>query len=771
MEGVTVVQVTDTRAALVGWMGLQLGRHRPRVLAVTGSVGKTTATKLIRSALSACGIRCFDNDNRNDLFGLPIALGELSSEYEYAVLELACVERGEFPKLLRTVQPSVLVTTGFGAARLENFGSPEAVAAEVREGLTGCELECFIFNGDDPLASSLAKRGWSQMLSYGISDRAEIRARDILATLEGTEFVVEWGSWSCRVRLKLLGTPAVYGALAALATVAAEDPDSLSAAVAALAEVEPLPGRLKPLRGISGSTIVDDSFNSSLPSLEALMELGRVLPGRKVFVLGDTSGLGKFRDLYAQRVGEGLAQIADRAVLVGRQADLLRRKAEASGCRPDIITVAPTVREAAVLLGRLGEGDVVLVKGSEEARMERVTARILEPSEAAVKVLPRQDAGWASTVSYSRERPTWLEIDLGAIASNLQLIRRAAGRSVDIMAILKADAYGHGAVQVARTVALHGVHMVGVATVNEGILLREQGIRLPILVLGYVPPWQVRDAIANDLGMALFSERVARYADRWARAMGKVARVHVKVDTGMSRLGLPPEDVPDFLETVMGLAAVRVEGIFTHFANADDPDHPMNHEQVVRFRRVLELLKGKGWVPKYVHAANSAAIFYLPDSHFNIVRPGIALYGLRPSLKVEPPEGLRPALSFKSHVAQVKQLRKGTCVSYGCRYVTERDSVIAVLPVGYGDGFRRGPRGWKEVLVRGQRAPVVGTVCMDMCMVDVTDVPAVREGDEVVLIGEQGHQRITVEEVAGWLGTVSYEVVSEILARVPRVPV
>ncbi len=771
VPGVTVLQVRDTRAALVEWMALQLARFGPRVVAVTGSVGKTTATKLIKQALSASGMRCLDNDNRNDLFGLPISLSELTGEHAYAVLELACVEKGEFPKMMEAVRPCLLVVTGFGPARLENLGTPEAVASEVEEGIRRAGPACIVFNGDDPLARQLAARLPLPSLSYGIGEGSQLTAKNIELSLEGTRFIAQWSSWSCRVTLKLLGLPAVHGALAALATVAVEAPDDLELAACQLADVEPLPGRLRPLRGAGDCVVIDDSFNSSLPSLEALFDFARNLKGRRLFVLGETVGLGRYRDAYLTKAAEGLAQLADRAVLVGRQANLLRSASEAAGCSPERIAVAPTVGEVATLLGSLGPGDFVLVKGSEEARMERVTASLLAPGQQPAGLLPRQDPGWISTISYQRDRPTWLEIDLDAIASNLRLLRQAVGKDVDIMAILKADGYGHGAVQVARTVALHGAQMLGVAAVNEGIVLREQGIRLPILILGYVPAWQVREAVAHDLAIAVFSERVARYADKWARAMGKVARVHIKVDTGMSRLGLLPHEVPGFLDRLRGLPGVRVEGIFTHFANADDPDHPMNRDQLDRFRALLDQLKVSGWMPKYVHAANSAATLYIHESHFNLVRPGLALYGLRPSLKVSPPEGLKPALSFKTHVAQVKWLPKGTCVSYGCRYVTPRDSAIAVLPVGYGDGFRRAPTSWKEVLVRGRRAPVVGVVCMDMCMIDVTDIPGVREGDEVVLIGRQGHDSITVEEVASWLGTVAYEVVAEILARVPRVPV
>jgi len=238
-----------------------------------------------------------------------------------------------------------------------------------------------------------------------------------------------------------------------------------------------------------------------------------------------------------------------------------------------------------------------------------------------------------------------------------------------------------------------------------------------------------------------------------------------------------PHQVLGFVREIVDLPGIVVEGIFTHLAVADMPDargvrgwgREYTLKQLETFRSLLRDLESDGIQMRYVHAANSAAIFAFPQSHFNMVRPGIAIYGLDPSGDVPCPRGFEPALSFKTQVAQVKTLPPGSYVSYGCMYQTSGDTRIAVIPVGYADGFRRGPRNWGEVLVKGQRAPVVGVVCMDQSLIDVTHLPAIREGDEVVLIGEQGGERITVGEVAERLGTINYEVVSEILARVPRV--
>ena len=341
-----------------------------------------------------------------------------------------------------------------------------------------------------------------------------------------------------------------------------------------------------------------------------------------------------------------------------------------------------------------------------------------------------------------------------------------------MLASLKADAYGHGALKVARTVLHNGASMLGVATVSEATPLREAGIGAPILVFGYVPLWQMREAVRLGLTITLYSRDAAQALSRAAQALKRRVAVHIKVDSGMARLGIRTEEVDKVMQLVReirGLPGLELEGIFTHFAMADAEDTTHTEMQLARFRRVLQALDEQQLRPPLVHAANSAATIRFPEAHFDMVRPGIALYGLDPSTEVRLPAGFRPAMSFKTQVAQVKDIPAGECVSYGCTYVTERRTRVAVLPVGYADGFRRGPTNWGSVLIHGQEARLLGRVCMDQCMVDVTDIPQTRMGDEVVLIGRQGSATLTAEQVAQRLGTINYEVVSEILARVPRV--
>lgn len=442
------------------------------------------------------------------------------------------------------------------------------------------------------------------------------------------------------------------------------------------------------------------------------------------------------------------------------------------------ITHAPDDTAAAVLAFARAAGSttdarpIVYVKGSEEMRMEQVTALLLAEPRLAEDVLDRQTQAWRRVVVMRPDRPTWLEIDLSAIGRNTQLFKQLVGPDVRLLVSLKADAYGHGALRVARTVVRNGAEWLGVATVSEAEPLRRAGVDVPILVYGYIAPWQAREAVRMNLRATLFASDLARSLAQAATDLGQQMRVHIKVDTGMARLGQRAEDIDGivrFCEEIHSLPGLALEGIFTHFATADSTDQSYALRQLDRFERVLAALDSRGLRPPIVHAANSAAALTMPQARYDMVRPGIAIYGLAPSDEVQLPDGFRPALAFKTQVAQVKEIPAGEGISYGATYVTKEPTRIAVLPVGYADGFRRAPANWGEVLVRGLRAPLVGRVCMDQCMIDVTHIAGVRQGDEVVLIGRQGEDELTADEVAHKLGTIAYEVTSELLARVPRI--
>ena len=373
-------------------------------------------------------------------------------------------------------------------------------------------------------------------------------------------------------------------------------------------------------------------------------------------------------------------------------------------------------------------------------------------------------------------RPAWVEVNVRAIEHNTRRLTEIARSGVELMAMVKANAYGHGAVEVSRAARRGGATWLGVVSIGEGIELRRANIDAPILVLGATPPAWARAGVENKLALAVFSIDTAQAISNAARELGTRARVHIKIDTGMTRLGVMPEQAVEFAGAVRDLGDVEIEGIFTHFAMADSPDafdvegwgDKYTQQQLVRFRDVIDAFERAGIRVRFRHAANSPATVNRSEARLNLVRSGILIYGLDPSDEAPRPPDFIPALSFKTQVASVKSVPAGTFVGYGCTFRTERASRIAVLMVGYADGFRRALSNRGAVLVRGKRAPVVGRVCMDMTMIDVTDIAGVQPGDEVVLIGIQGTEGIRAEEVARNQGTNNYETVTTISARVER---
>lgn len=371
------------------------------------------------------------------------------------------------------------------------------------------------------------------------------------------------------------------------------------------------------------------------------------------------------------------------------------------------------------------------------------------------------------------DRPTVAEINLDHLSHNLEQVRLRVGPSAEVLAVVKANAYGHGAVPVSRRLVADGVAMLGVATVEEGIELREAGIEAPVLILGGIFGEDLTAAAAFRLRPVVYTREVLRPLSEAALAAGTAIDVHIKVDTGMGRLGTALDDLPGLLAAIAGTPGLRVEGILTHFAEADLADPEFARLQTALFERAVRMLREDGVAPRYVHSANSAAVLTLPESHQTLVRPGIALYGYLPSSALSFPAPLEPVMSFKTKIAYVKTVPAGTPISYGRTFVTKRTSRIGTLPAGYADGLDRRLSNRGEVLVAGRRVPIVGRVCMDLAMIDLTGIPEARAGDEAVLIGGQTGPDgtagfIGADEMATWMGTIPYDVLCGIGPRVPR---
>ena len=358
-----------------------------------------------------------------------------------------------------------------------------------------------------------------------------------------------------------------------------------------------------------------------------------------------------------------------------------------------------------------------------------------------------------------------------ALINNMRQLRKLLKPTTLLTGVVKGNAYGHGALLTSRILAEAGIDRLAVASLNEALELRAGGIELPILVLGYTPGSLAMDAVGQDVTLAVVNVETAQEIAAAARGLGKRGKVHLKINTGMNRLGVAPNEARLLLQAMAQMDGVEVEGIFTHFATSDT-DRDFAEVQFGHFATLLDELAGAGLRPPIAHAANSAAVLTMPHTQLDMVRCGITLYGLDPDVDDTPlPSGFIPALSWKTQVAQVRHLQAGDAVSYGREFIADRPMTVATLPVGYADGFPRRPFTWRSVLIHGQAAPILGRVCMDQCVVDVTEIvahEAVQEGNEVVLIGQQGGAEISAAEAGRRIGTINYDVVCRIMPRVPR---
>ena len=363
---------------------------------------------------------------------------------------------------------------------------------------------------------------------------------------------------------------------------------------------------------------------------------------------------------------------------------------------------------------------------------------------------------------------TLATIDCSALGHNLSLVRRHIAPNCDILAVIKADAYGHGAIPIAKYLLTQGVSRFAVATLSEGLALRQAEITQPIIVMGGLQLEEFQEAIAHQLTPILYSMDQASQLQERVLSQSSPYPIHLKVDTGMGRLGFSVTEALTFLQDEHVLQCFQIEGIMSHLSDGDNPDQTFTREQIQKFETVLQAFHANHLSVPFKHLANSAGILQHPSSHFNMVRPGIMLYGYHSLPSSQPPPNLKPVLSLTTTVVQIRSFSSGHSVSYNRSFITTRPSRIAVLPIGYADGLNRLLSNKGHVLIQGQTVPIVGRVCMDMTMIDITDCPNVRPGEEVVLLGRQGEAKITAADLADTLDTIPYEILCSIGSRVPR---
>jgi alanine racemase len=781
-DGLSVILVKDTQTALLAWAHYIIGKLGTQVVCVTGSSGKSLAVEAITQVLSTHYPVHKSADHTNGWLGLPQTLAQLRPEHRFIVLELGTFQAGEMANMVQAIQPDVGVVTNVGYMHTDSFADLDEIAREQQtliEYLSPTGLA--VLNYDDDRVRAMTTAARSRVLTVGLERfGADLMAYNIVQGRSKTGFDLRYGNERFLGRwTPLLGKHQLVSLLAALAVGLHYDVSDLDEAIKALTNIQHLPGRMSPLTGINGSLLVDDTYNASpestLAALDWLqtvkndMQLDNDGAGRVFFVTGDMDHLGTYSQFGHRLVGQRASEVADVIVTEGTNAALAGRAALDQGLDSAHVAMTYSVQDAIAILQhtyQITGNDVLLINGGASSRMEMVTQALLQDPDDK-KRLPRQNFGWDSAILFQSTYSSWVEINLDAIAGNVRAVKEIAGESVALMAVVKSDAYGHGALAVSRTALLNGAEYLAVSSMHEALELREADITAPVLILGYTPVHAVRQALRHHITLTLYDLEMARAFDRIAREFGERLRVHIKVDTGMGRLGVLANDAVSFFRHLSNLNHLEIEGIYTHFSMADD-DPNYTAYQVQVFKDVLKPLRASGLNFAYVHAANSAGTLASPNNHFNMVRVGLALYGLHPSPQVPLPPDFQPAMTWKTSVAQVKTLPKDHPVGYGGTYRTRSEETIAILPVGYADGFRRAPNTWRHVLIHGQFAPVVGRVSMEKVAVSVNHIPHVTIGDEVVLLGKQGENTLTAEDIATELGTINYEVVTTIQPRMPR---
>lgn len=779
-QELSVILVRDTEAALMNWTRYMLHKVGTQVICVAGTSGKSLAVEAVSRVLSSqySVLKNVDNDLPGRL-ALPATLASLTADHQFVVLELNVSRPGMMNEIVQVVQPDVVVLPSLGTGITDGFANIDEIVAENRlllDRLSPTSLA--VLNADDESTRVLMGATRARALTFGVeSFGADVIAYNVLTSVDKTGFDLRYGAERHVGRwIPWLGKHQIGIALAGLCVGLHYDV-SLDDGLRALVDLPYLPGRMNPLNGLQNSLIVDDTHSATPQSMIAALDWLQTIkvqqssdsPHRMIFVMGDMDQLGGQVGQAHRMIGQRAAEVADVFITEGTEAALAGRAALDAGMHARQVTMTYSIQDAVQALRdryALNEHDTILITGGKTARMELAVSAVLQ-DERDQGQLTRQDALSETAVLSQPAHLNWVTLDLDALATNVRGMKILVGDSVTLMAVVKADAYGHGAVAVARTALLNGAEYLAVSSVTEALELREAGLDAPILVLNYTPLSAIRQAIRQRLTITVYDLDMARAFDRAARELGERLLVHVKIDTGMGRLGVMPKDAMNLFRHILNLKSIEVEGVYTHFASADE-DVEYTAYQLKVFKDLLKPLRASGFSFRYIHAANSAATLASRENHFNMVRVGLAMYGLVPSPTVLLPSEFQPVLSWKTVVAQVKTLPPNHPVGYGRTYYTQAEERIAVLPVGYADGFRRAPNSWREVLVHGQRAPVIGRISMEKTAINVTNIPGVSVGDEVVLLGRQGAERITAEAIAKQLGTINYEVVTSILPRIPR---
>lgn len=786
-EGITVVIMRDVEGSLLRWTKYILTKLDVTVVAVTGSSGKSTACAALTQVLSQRYQVYYHPTDFRGKFAIPLSLSQLTSQHQLVILELESTYSGEMAEILDHVPVTVGVVTTITGPGLQNYSNMTLQESDLlmsrlpKDGLA-------ILNFDHETVRQLGNHTQAPHMTVsvdreGTSFGADLTAYNLVVAIDKTGFDLRYGSdrylgkW-----FPLLGVHQLYAALVGLAVGLAFDVP-LDNGLKALTDLKPLAGRLHPLMGINNCLLIDDTANASTASFLAALEWinairpkptardtveGQISPHGVIYaILGELDQVNQHSPMDTKLLGEKLVDAASVIVTEGDSAALLARSALEHGIPLARIHMTFSSQDSAhAIKDLLTPKDVVLVMGGSMARMERVTAELLA-DRADLALLPRADQLNQADLSTLSHHHTWVQLDLEAIAHNTRLLRQLVGADCRLMAVVKSDGYGHGAVAVSTTALLNGADYLGVATLEEGIALRKAGISNPILILNYVATTSTQDLIRYNLAISLYDVSSARAFNRLASSTGKKLTAHIRVDSGQGGLGLLTDEIAVFFRALLRLEFIYLEGIYTHLEMVDRTEA---EAQLHSFTDAIKIIGTGEMQFEYTHAASTAAAFQLPESHLSMVRIGSALYGVRPTVKNTLPKEFQAALAWKTTVIQVKRVAAKMGIDEDGQPYTTKARTLAMIPVGYADGVHIGKtHAWRFVLVKGKRAKVVGNKESYITLVDISEIDDVRPGDEVVLIGTQEEEQISAEEVADWLEMRPAEVLTALMGRLPRV--
>ena len=749
-----VIAVDDTLHAMQALAAAHRARFGGAVVGITGSNGKTIVKEMLAAIVGRERTVGRSPGSFNSQVGVPHSVFGLRPEQEVALVEAGVSQPGEMERLQRVIMPDIGIITNIGEAHLAGFGDLEVTATEKLK-LFAEMHGALIWNADDSvLRGRLANLDGLELYGFGEAYDASYRIVKTVADDVGFDLVIRMPEGErLELRLDVPGRHNLWNAAAAVA-VAHQLGISAAAIQQGLQEFREAPMRLEMHTTGAGVTLINDAYSSDPVSAAAAFHalIHYAAGARTVAIIGDMLDLGEASEQTHVELGRLAAQLdIGHLVCVGPLARIAGRAAVSDGLPYSRVTEVSEDEEhdlAGVLDPLVRPGDFVLLKASRAIGLERAAQSLLESMA-----------------------PTRLYVDLAAIRENVQTTSRALGTNTGLMAVIKSFAYGNDSNRVALTLADAGVDAFMVAFPDEAIPLRRRGITLPILVSN-VRPDEVDKVVKYDLTALIADERTLESLQREATRRNREVAVHVEIETGMNRLGVSPRAALAFCRRIQDSPHLRFDGLMTHFAVADDVrEDAFTQQQIATFESVVAELAHADVVPRVVHAANTAAAWRFPQARFDMVRIGLGLYGIMPSADVSAASrGLRTALEFVTEVIAVHEVEAGESVGYGRRYRAPSRRVIATIAAGYNDGLPRFMSSGGEVLVGGRRCSVVGSVCMDVSMVDVTDVtPAVAAGDEVVIFGTRGEESITVEEIALRGDTISYEILTNISPRARRV--